>query len=105
MEMTTGGYGRMHSPEGYVISYAAYEGMWFSRYNEEEDTANARLMAQAPTLAQTVLNQAAEIERLKHAIAVYGAAACGALRNHDQEMADELFSGLVAPLEEKPHAE
>jgi hypothetical protein len=41
---------RLNSPSGLVIDSAAYEGMWFARYDKEEDEANKRLMEAAPGL-------------------------------------------------------
>lgn len=42
--------GTLNSASGEVIEHAPYEGMWFARYNAEEDAANARLIAAAPEL-------------------------------------------------------
>lgn len=40
----------LNSASGTIIDHAPYEGMWFARYNDEEDDANARLIAAAPDM-------------------------------------------------------
>lgn len=42
--------GFLNSASGEVLNYAAYEGMWFARYEQAEDMANANLIAAAPEL-------------------------------------------------------
>lgn len=41
---------RLMSLNGPVIDSAAHEGMWFARYDEDEDEANVNLIAAAPEL-------------------------------------------------------
>jgi len=38
------------APMGEVFAYALYEGIWPGRYNDVEDAANMRLVAQAPAM-------------------------------------------------------
>lgn len=38
----------LNSAEGKILDHCPYEGMWFARYDDEEDEANARLIAAAP---------------------------------------------------------
>ncbi len=40
----------LNSAHGKIFDYAYYEGMWFAAYNQEQDEANARLIAAAPDL-------------------------------------------------------
>ena len=40
----------LNSASGKIFDSAPYEGMWMSRYNDEEDDANARLIEAAPEL-------------------------------------------------------
>ncbi len=40
---------------GHVVDSEAYEGSWLSRYNPEEDEANARLIAAAPELLRALI--------------------------------------------------
>jgi len=46
----------LNSAHGEIIDYAAYEGMWFARYDDTEDEANARLIAAAPELLEALKN-------------------------------------------------
>ena len=52
------------SLKGEVMKYDVYEGMWFSRYVEAEDEANARLIAAAPDLLGALKAAVAFIETL-----------------------------------------
>lgn len=45
---------RLVGLKGPVLDYAAYEGMWFARYDADEDTANAHLIAAAPDLYEAL---------------------------------------------------
>lgn len=45
---------RLNSASGLIIDSAAYEGMWFARYDKEEDEANKRLMEAAPELLEAL---------------------------------------------------
>jgi len=44
--------GALCSAHGTVIDHTNYEGMWFGRYLDAEDAANARLIAAAPDLLE-----------------------------------------------------
>ena len=52
----------LNSAHGKVIDHADYEGMWFARYDDAEDEANARLIAAAPDLLDALREAEAGLE-------------------------------------------
>lgn len=52
--------GEMVCADGKVIDHVSYEGMWFARYDEAEDAANARRIARVPDM-ETALLAAGEL--------------------------------------------
>jgi hypothetical protein len=77
-----------------VISYAGYEGMWFSVYDAETDAANARFIAAARELVPAL---AAEVRALQHDNdALREAANAEAQENETQR---ETIAGLTARVE------
>lgn len=47
--------GEMVCADGKVIDHVSYEGMWFARYDEAEDAANARRIARVPDMEAALL--------------------------------------------------
>lgn len=52
---------RLIGAHGEVLDHSAYEGMWFARYDDDEDAANANLIAAAPELYEALDNMLSEI--------------------------------------------
>jgi hypothetical protein len=44
----------LNSAHGKIIDHTPYEGMWFARYDDAEDEANARLIAAAPEMLEAL---------------------------------------------------